>query len=71
MANLTYSVYIHTKTISLDKTFLYNVLNKGGETEKKNINLFDSFSGGSCFLKGKMTNGKITGLGGSTDLQKG
>ena len=34
MANLTYSVYMHTKTISLDKTFTYNVLKKGGETEK-------------------------------------
>ena len=34
MANLTYSVYIHTKTISLDKTFTYSVLKKK-ERKKK------------------------------------
>ena len=28
MTDLTYSVYIHTKTISLDKTFSFNVLKK-------------------------------------------
>ena len=34
MANLTYSVYIHTKTISLDKTFTYSVLKKKGKKNK-------------------------------------
>ena len=34
MANLTYSVYIPTKTISLDKTFTYSVKNKTKQKKK-------------------------------------
>ena len=37
MANLTYSVHINTITISLDKTFTYNVLKKRWRN-RKNIN---------------------------------